>query len=593
MSEKLAQLKQVIPECFSEGKLDINKLRLTIGQTLDSNDEKYTFSWSGRSETMKNIQSPSKGTLVLDKKESVNFDNTENIFIEGENLEVLKILQKSYFGKIKMIYIDPPYNTGKDFIYKDNFQDGINEYLKQSGQSKSGIKLTTNLETYGRFHSNWLSFIYPRLYLARNLLKDDGIIFVSIDDNEVHNLILILNEIFGENNQLANIIWKRKRGSDNSAKYFSKSHEYLLVYAKNKSNVEISRLKLVDKKTLSQYKDHGDHRGPYRELGVWSRGNQGGSKFEFKSKTGRVFSERKWLYNKESLEKLDEDNRLIIKGDKIYRKHFLSEHKGVIPETLWDDTSNTANAADEIKKIFGTQIFDTAKPLPYIERMIQISTKKGDIILDFFAGSGTTAHAIIESSKKIGDRKFICIQIPEIIDEADQQNKNTVEFLKKIKKPLNISEIAKERIRRVINNSQIKKNDKNSIYGLKVFKLAKSNYRIWNDYNGKDTTNLKKQMKLFKNSLVAKYNDMDVIYECILKEGLELNCKIKQILKKPNIVYKIKGEKILHICLDKTISDSTITTLNFSSEDIFVCLDIALTDSQKTNISMTCKLRIL
>ena len=198
LKEKIRTLKQVIPECFSEGILDIEKFRKTIGQTLESNDEKYSFSWSGKNKTFRNIQTSSDGTLIADKNESLNFDKTENLFIEGDNLEVLKLIQKAYFEKIKMIYIDPPYNTGNDFIYRDDFVNNIQSYLNQTSQSKKGITLTTNPETSGRFHSDWISFIYPRLFLARNLLKDDGVIFVSIDNNELHNLIMIMNEIFGE-----------------------------------------------------------------------------------------------------------------------------------------------------------------------------------------------------------------------------------------------------------------------------------------------------------------------------------------------------------------------------------------------------------
>ena len=509
----------------------------------------------------------------------MNFDDTENIFIEGENLKVLKLLQKSYFGKIKMIYIDPPYNTGKDFIYKDNFHIDSKSYMEQTDQSKDGIKLTSNPETSGRFHSDWISFMYARLYLARNLLKDDGVIFVSIDDNEVHNLIFILNEIFGEENQIANIIWRRKRGRDNSAKYFSKAHEYLLLYAKNKTKSKINKLELT-KSTLEEYKNpDNDKRGKWRMLGIWSRGTQGGSKFEFISKTGEIFPTQSWLVSKSTMIELDNDDRLIFKGKKIYKKLFLTDNAGNIPETLWADTSNAANAADEIKNIFGSQIFDTPKPIPYLKRMLKISTEKNDLVLDFFAGSGTIAHAVMELNKEdSGNRKYIAVQIPE---------KNTQESIDEFP---TIADICKERIRRVIKNIKDTSNETQDL-GFKVFKLAKSNYRIWDDYEGKDTKKLKDQMKLFENPLISKYRDIDVIYECIIKEGFDLNSKIEKITIKPNIIYKVIGEKSFHICLDKIIKMKTVKDLNLLTDDVFICLDSALNDSSKTNISMTYKLK--
>ena len=351
-----------------------------------------------------------------------------------------------------------------------------------------------------------------------------------------------------------------------------------IVYAKNKNKTNIYRIEL-DESTLKQYRNpDNDPRGNWRQLGVWSRGTQGGSEYEFMSKFGKKFSKRKWLVNKESMEKLEKGKKLIFVGDKIYRKLFLTENKGKIPETLWDDTSNAANAADEIKKIFGAQIFDTAKPTPYIKRMIVISTNKNDLILDFFAGSGTTAHAVLELNKEDdGNRKFITVQIPEK-NESESKNEYPT-----------IADICKERIRRVIKNLKSDKQDLD--LGFKVFKLAKSNYKVWEDYKGKNTEKLKEQMRLFENPLISKYRDVDVIYECIIKEGLDLNSKIEKIMTKPNMVYRITDDRMFYICLDKTVTKQTVTDLNLSNNDTFVCIDAALDDSQKTNISMMCRLK--
>jgi adenine-specific DNA-methyltransferase len=300
-----------------------------------------------------------------------------------------------------MIYIDPPYNTGKDFVYPDNYKDNLKNYLDITGQlDEEGNRLSTNSDAGGQFHTKWLNMMYPRLRLARNLLSEDGVIFISIDDNEVHNLRKVCDEVFGEGNFVATIIWKRKRGRDNSAKWFSKSHEFLLVFAKNKICFNTDFLEL-DEETKKAYKNpDNDKRGIYRMLAVWARGTQGGVEYDFTNKNGQYFSKRLWLFSKENLQKLDEQNKLIFKGDNIYRKLFINENKGKIPETIWENTSNAANASDEIKKLFYKIIFDTPKPIPYIEEILKIASNKNSIILDFFSGSGTTRPRSHETQRR-------------------------------------------------------------------------------------------------------------------------------------------------------------------------------------------------
>ena len=591
IEEKILKLKKIIPECFTENRLDVEKLQLTLGILTESRNEKYSMGWAGRNDSFKTIQLPSKNTLSPDKKTSINFENSGNIFIEGDNLEVLKLLRKSYFEKIKMVYIDPPYNTGNDFIYNDKFTNDIQSYLEQTGQTKLGIKQVTNPETSGRFHSDWISFMYVRLFLARDLLKDDGVIFVSIDDTELHNLIFILNDIFGEENQIANIVWRRKRGRDNSAKYFSKAHEYLLVYAKNKDKLKIHKLEL-DETTLKQYKNpDNDSRGKWRGLGIWSRGIQGGSEFEFISKSGKKFSKRLWLVNKASLEKLEQDDKLIFIGDKVYRKLFLTENQGKVPETLWDDTSNAANAADELKKIFGAQVFDTPKPIPYIRRMIEIATEDNDIILDFFAGSGSTAHALLEDNFVHSlNRKFICVQLPE------PTQKNSLAFEYGFK---NIAEICKHRIKFAIKETQDKLKQKKNIsskldLGFKIFKLTKSNFNIWQNYEGTDDKKLREQMKLFESPLIEKYKEEDVIYECIIKEGFDLNSKIEKLDIKLCNIHKVSDNDLsFYICMDKLIKIDVVDKLKLTKEDTFICIDTALDDSKRINLAKQCVLKTM
>lgn len=344
---------------------------------------------------------------------------SENKIIHGDNLEALKSLMPQYEGKINCIYIDPPYNTGNEnWVYNDNVNDPrLVEWLgtvvgKDDDLSK---------------HDKWLCMIYPRLKLLHKLLATEGAIFISIDDNELFNLKSICDEIFGSQNFISNIIWKRKRGRDNSAKWFSKAHEYLLVYSKNKASFKVNKLEL-DESTKKAYKNpDNDMRGDYRKLGCWARGNQSGVEYDFTSKDGQYFSKRMWLFSKENMQKMDIEDKLIFYKDNIYRKMFLYENNGKIPETLWDDVSNAANASDEIKKLFDKIIFNTSKPLPYIKQILQIATNKDSIILDSFAGSGTTGHAVMDLNRQDGgNRKYIMIEMEDYAESI------TAERMKKV-----------------------------------------------------------------------------------------------------------------------------------------------------------------
>jgi len=359
-AQNIEKIGALFPNCITEtvdenGKMkkavNFDLLRQMLSGDVVEGDEVYEFTWVGKKAAIVEANKPIRKTLRPCKEDSVNWDTTENLYIEGDNLEVLKLLQESYLGKVKMIYIDPPYNTGNDFIYRDDFKQSADEYEGDLGvYDDDGNRMFKNTDSNGRFHSDWCSMIYSRLMLARNLLRDDGVIFISIDEMEHDNLKKICDEIFGESNFVSDIIWKRKRGRDNSARWFSKAHEYLLLYSKNKELFNTGYLEL-DEETKKAYKNpDNDPRGDYRMLGCWARGTQGGVKYDFTTKEGLYFPERLWLFNKENLTKLDKDNKLIIRGDNIYRKMFIYENKGKIPETLWDDVSNAANASDEIKK---------------------------------------------------------------------------------------------------------------------------------------------------------------------------------------------------------------------------------------------------
>jgi len=636
--EKIAELKKVIPEVFTEGRIDFEKLQRTLGKEINGKDERYFFNWAGRKETFKNIQTTAKGTLKPAEKESVNWGSTENLFIEGDNLEVLKLLQKAYFNKIKMIYIDPPYNTGKDFVYKDNFKNSIKAYLEQTGQSKGdGIKLTTNPETNGRFHSDWISMIYPRLFVARNLLKEDGVIFVSIDDNEVTNLRKVMDEIFGEENFVGNFIWKNKAGgggkqSSNKPgsnikkkEAFVLDHEYIVVYSKDINETFRFNDKLSEDNLRDYSNPDNDSRGPYKlgDLQMMMPKPISTMYYELKDPDGVIVKPRggrhQWLFSESRVEenlkdgsvrwvkrkcKKSEDAReykYILKSKRyLYRD---CEERTKIARSILNKIGLSADGTREIIDIFDQDktevpIFSNAKPTKLLKYLIEVVGTKNEIILDFFAGSGSTAHAVLELNEEDNSkRKFICIQIPEKVDEKSSAHKHGFKT---------ISNIGKERIKKVIlklekqqkeKSKQKKLTEKKETLldlGFKVFKLDKSNYKIWEKYEGKDEKELKKQLQLFKTPLISGYNNEDVIYECIIKEGYSLNSKIEKTEIKSNKVYKVTdGNLFFYISLDQEIKDKTIDELKLKKENMFICFDEALNDSKKKNLSIQCNLKTI
>ncbi len=630
IENKVERLKKIIPGVFTENKIDFDKFERFFKEDISNSNEKYSLNWSGKSDSIKNIKTNSKLTLIPDKKESVNFDTTENLFIEGDNLEVLKLLHKSYFGQIKLIYIDPPYNTGNDFVYNDDFKDSKKAYLEQTGQTKDGIKQTTNTKVEGRYHSNWLSMMYPRLFVAHSLLKEDGVIFVSIDDNEVHNLRHVMDEIFGEEN-LITILKIQMRNPErqlNEKAYFQKSIEYLLVYCKNINSFNISKKEIKYNFDEYKYKIIEKTKGKKIKIGnkevfvfnpeeyeiiktndiidsqilksISIRG-----KIKTAQNTGKFYE--KYLrpfYNSEK--DCDMLYKVINMGDDgigyRYIKHpSLNTINGVyyqgIPLKYRDDLENAVKikswpdflnyiednikAGDSLKEIFNKKIFDTPKPISLIKWICSISSEKKDLILDFFAGSGTTAHAVLDLNKEDGgNRKFICVQLPE------ETTKDSIAYKEGYK---TIAEVCKERIRRIINKIKNENNEKikDLDLGFKVFKLSDTNYDQWDD-NIDDINTLKKQIKLFESSLIPNYKDINVIYEIIIKEGYSLNSKIKQISGISNIVYIIiddSKQSQLYLSLDKKINSKIIDELKLSKDDVFICLDSALDDSLKQNLS--------
>ncbi|MDV3448707.1 site-specific DNA-methyltransferase [Bacillus safensis] len=569
-AQNIARLKELFPEILTDGeKIDFDMLKTVLGEVVETEQERYQFTWHGKKKMIEGTQKPSKGTLRPVPEKSKNFDTTENLYIEGDNLEVLKLLQKSYNGKIKMIYIDPPYNTGKDFVYKDNFKDGVQNYLEQTGQvDDDGNILSTNTESNGRFHTDWLNMMYARLKLARNLLADDGAIFISLDDNELENLKKICNEIFGESNFISNIIWEKRYTRNNDARMFSNLTEYILMYRKS-DKLNYLREPRTAKNDLIYKNIDNDPRGPWTSVSFVSQR----TKTERPNLSYKVFNPIKkievehpvnaWKYSKEQYETLAADNRLYWGKDGENQfprlKRFLSElSEGIVPINFWNykDTGTVDDGTKMVANLLGKNVFDYPKPISLIMRMMNLAMKKDDIILDFFSGSATTAHAVMKlNAEDGGKRKFILAQIPERLKKQSEGAKQGYET---------ICDIGEERIRRAgekIKEELREKQQKAGMLdekvvdpealdvGFKVLKLDTSNIREWNV----DFENLKDELDLYETPFVDERSELDIVYEIMLKQGLELTYPIETFEVNDKKVYDIAFGS-LFICLSKEIT---------------------------------------
>ena len=582
------KLKSVFPECFVEGKLDIDKLLNLCGEYIDNDFEKYKFEWKGKSECYKIAGKCSTGTLRPCPEESVNFDITKNMYIEGDNLEVLKLLQTSYYRKVKMIYIDPPYNTGNDFVYEDDFKDPMAKYKEVTQQTTK-----SNPETMGRFHTNWLNMMYPRLRLASNLLRDDGVIFISIDDNEVTNLRKLCDEVFGEENFVAQITREAIKGGSQS-KYLRITHDYILIYAKNLNNIIFGGIEVEGIKLNLQ-----DEKGAYakgRELNKWGAGSRREDSpsmwFPIKGPNGEdVYpirndgSEGRWRLGKEKMHKI------VAEGDVIFEKR--DDGTYIVYEKLRDGSNRlkqfisifkddyiNAKGTEDIKKLFTIErsYFDYAKPVNLILDLIKMANvAENDIVLDFFSGSATTAHAVMQlNAEDGGNRQFIMVQLPELCDEKSEAFKAHYK---------NICEIGKERIRHA--GKKIHEQNEDVDTGFKVFKLDTSNLVKWDSTPTEDKDEIYQRMSLLKETIKPDRNDLDVVYEVMLKLGIPLDYPIEEVSVNDKRAYSIGEDCLVLICLDYGKDGITADDVKLMCEDYTPAKIVASEQAFKDDVSLS------
>lgn len=606
--ERLAQLKNLMPDLFTnDGHLNINELKKVVDPTLVTETERYEFRWFGKSNAKREAFTPTNATLVYDENRSVNPAESENIIIEGENLAVLKLLSNSYREKIKCIYIDPPYNTGKDFVYSDKFNQDKKEYWEDSEITEYGIKIDTNTETDGRFHSNWLNMMYSRLLIARQLLKEDGVIFISIDDNEVHHLRKICDEVFGEENFEGHIHWRRRHNQPNDkTKMIGLVAEHILSYSKNKEKYKKAGVGKVDLTGDFSNPDN-DPRGDWASK-PWKVGSdQSGSKYVITNPHNNKEYEGEWMGEESTYKKLLEDNRIVFpkNGDGFPRKkyfRFEREEEGQCATNWWSHKQfgHNQGANDEMTSLFGIKnIFSNPKPKELIRGLIQISNAKtDDIVLDFFGGSGVTGQSVLELNEEDKlNRKFIVVQIPEII------NKDEVAFKAGYKK---ISDITIERNKRVVEKiisqkkeaqpdlfkAEVSEQEQLKGLGFKVFKLQKSNFPRVEYAPDPEKTHeenieaLKKYIRDKEAQLITAFNKEELITEILLKNGFKLNYTLtkQEYFTKNEILFATDGDKETLVCLDVDFAEETVEYFKKNTEQKLIVLERALDTTKKWNL---------
>jgi len=597
--ELKAALAQSFPDVFVEGSIDFDQLKRVLGEWIDPAKERFGLNWPGKAECMKIIQQPSIATLKPVRGESVNFDDTENLFIEGDNLEVLKLLQKAYFGKIKMIYIDPPYNTGNEFIYPDKYAETLETYLSYTGQiDDEGKKFSTNADTSGRFHSRWLNMMYPRLYLARNLLRDDGAIFISISDHELSSLRQLCDLIFGDENFVAQLVWKSRKFPDSrSGTQVSTDHEYILVYRRS----EEALFRGIGRDESKFKNPDNDPRGPWMSrsiLGLATADQRPNLHYSITDPvTGNVFdapANRGWRYSTDRMKNLISTGCILFPKDpdgrpreKKFQADLQSEYMAF--PTIIDDVF-TSDGTEEIRELLGAQIFDFPKPSELMRRLVEQMSGDGDTILDFFAGSGSLAHGVmLQNETDESRRKWVLVQLPEPCDANSEAAKAGFHT---------IAEIGRERIRRAgkgiaaardtqLDLDRVGKPD----VGFKALRLDRSNFKVWDGESGADRE-LGEQIEMHVDHLSDASSAEDVLYELLLKAGFSLTTKVASIQLAGKEVFSVE-EGALLICLDKEITPELIDALAEANPLQVICLDEGFkgNDQLKANAVQTFRAR--
>ena len=587
----LDKLRSVFPECVSEGKLDIDKLLSLCGEYIDNDFEKYKFEWKGKADCLRLAQKRSTGTLRPCQEESVDWDTTQNLYIEGDNLEVLKLLQTAYYRKVKMIYIDPPYNTGNDFVYADDFADSMARYKEVTQQTTK-----SNPETMGRYHTNWLNMMYPRLRLAANLLRDDGVIFISIDDNEVDNIKKLCNEVFGEENFVAQFIWQ-KRTSPDARKKISDGHEYIVMYCKTADllNDAVSLLPLSDKDKENYKNPDNDVRGPWVSSDFTAQGYRPNQMYKITTPGGAEYyppAGTCWKNVEEVYLQQAAEGRFWYGTDgkgMPRRKTYLAEKQGRNMWTWWpnSEVGHTQEATKEIKSLFTDtpNIFDFPKPTRLLKRMVSIASKNDDIILDFFSGSATTAHAVMQlNAEDGGNRRFILVQLPELCDEKSEAYKAGYK---------NICEIGKERIRRagkkiLEEHAQVSmEEDKQPLdVGFRVFKLDTSNLKTWDatPIEDEQLDLLYQRMNSMIHRVKPERTDLDMIYEIMLKLGVPLTYSVTPFSINDKTVYGVGDDCLLLVCLAENVQPEDVEQMiEYAPAKIIISRDSFADDTAMAN----------
>ena len=562
VADNITQLARLFPEAFTEGRVNFAVLRDLLGDAMDKTEEKYGLNWHGKRRARRLALTPSAGTLRPCPEESVEWDSTQNLMIEGDNLEVLKLLQRSYTNKVKLIYIDPPYNTGKDFVYRDNHRDGIRNYLKITGQlDGNGDKLCSNTDSSGRFHTNWLNMMYPRLKAARNLLREDGLIVVSIDQEELSNLQKVLEEIFGEENRFAVLTRRAMHTVRNSSKDFNLHADYLLVYGRNKAwfgELPERYIRQPQDKSANYPHDDGDGRGPYKLDPLHARNYYTPYRHEFEN--GTVWEPPKGrypAYSPDTLARMEQQNRIAFERGEPKAKRYLAEvQQGVPPDTILSPEAVGFNSEGtrELREVLGAdKVFPQPKPTRLVRYLLQLVNDPDAIVLDFFAGSGTTAQAVMaQNIEDNGRRRYFVVQLPEPVDEKNNEQNTAAAFLKAVGRPHNIAELTKERLRRASSNLGSGATTDTDL-GFRVFKLDSSNIKAWEP----DRTDLAQSLLDHLDHIKPDRSEEDLFYELLLKLGFDLCAPVEQREIAGKRVNAVAGGALV-TCLAESIEGSEV-----------------------------------